>query len=128
MRVKLVTGRSLRQGIGKELGKFSGEYLENASICELDPDDMEALGVVEGSRIVVSTAYGSATLRAVRSRQAPHKGIAFIPYGPWANLLTCPDTQSSGMPSLKGLDAELKPAVIEEVKPLKELLEELRRG
>jgi hypothetical protein len=32
------------------------------------------------------------------------------------------------MPSLKGLDAELKPAVIEEVKPLKELLEELRRG
>ncbi|MBS7644929.1 MAG: molybdopterin dinucleotide binding domain-containing protein [Candidatus Bathyarchaeia archaeon] len=128
MKVKLVTGRSLKQGVGKELGKFSREYFENASICELDPEDMEAMGVIEGSNVEVSTPHGSAILRAVRSRQAPHKGLAFIPYGPWASMLTGSDTQSSGMPSLKGLDAELKPEARGEVKPLTKLLEELRRG
>ncbi|MEM2123218.1 MAG: molybdopterin dinucleotide binding domain-containing protein [Candidatus Bathyarchaeia archaeon] len=126
MKVKFVTGRSLKQGIGKESGKFSEEYLENASTCELDPDDLEALGVAEGSKVEVSTAFGSATLKVARSSQAPHRGLAFIPYGPWANLLTGPDTQSSGMPSLKGLDAELKPLADGEIKALQELLRKLR--
>ncbi|MGC8849125.1 MAG: molybdopterin dinucleotide binding domain-containing protein [Candidatus Bathyarchaeia archaeon] len=128
MKVKLVTGRSLKQGIGKELGKFSEEYFENTSICELDPDDMEAMGVAEGSNVEVSTPHGSVILKAVRSRQAPHRGLAFIPYGPWASILTGSDTQSTGMPSLKGLDAELRPGVHGEVKPLRKLLEELGSG
>jgi len=125
LRVKVVTGRSLGQGRGKELGKFSNEYFDNVSICELDPEDMEAIGVEEGSKVVISTPQGSVTLRAVKSRQAP---LVFIPYGPWASILMNPDTQSSGMPSLKGLDAELKSAGDGEVMPLEKLLEKLRRG
>ena len=128
MRVKVVTGRSLGQGRGKELGKFSKEYFDNVSICELDPDDMKAIGVEEGSKVIISTPQGSVTLRAVKSRQAPHRGLVFIPYGPWASILMNPDTQSSGMPSLKGLDAELKSAGDGEVMPLEKLLEKLRRG
>lgn len=128
MRVKVITCRSLGQGRGKELGKFSKEYFDNVSICELDPDDMKAIGVEEGSKVVISTPQGSVTLRAVKSRQAPHRGLVFIPYGPWASILMSSDTQSSGMPSLKGLDAELKSTGDGEVMSLEKLLENLRRG
>ncbi len=127
MKVTLITGRSLGQGKGKEKGKFSKEYFENVSICEFDPDDMASLNIVEGSKVSLSTPYGSAVLKAVTSKQFPHKSIVFIPYGPWANLLTEPNTQSSGMPSFKGIEAEVKPAKEGEVEPLQTVLKRLRR-
>ena len=49
--------------------------------------------------------------------------IAFIPYGPWANLIMDPQTHGTGMPSLKGISAEIEPALDQEVLPLLELLQ-----
>jgi formylmethanofuran dehydrogenase subunit D len=107
LRVVLLTGRTIEQGVGREFGKSSEEYAESVSICFID-----------------STAFGSVILRAVKSPRGPHKGVVFIPYGPWANVIVDPSTDSIGMPSLKGIQAEIEPAREKRVLKLKELLTE----
>jgi len=128
MKFKLVTGRSLQQGAGKEAGKLSKEYFNNVAICEFDPDDMETLKISPGENVVVKTKFGEVVLKAVNSMQAPHKGIIFIPYGPWANLVTDPETHGSGMPNFKGIEAEVLPAKEEKILTLKEVLEKISGG
>jgi len=122
LRVSLLTGRTIDQGTGKEYGKLTKEYFESVTICQIDPEDMTRLGVKENENIKVTTNFGSVVLKAILSTKAPHPQIAFIPYGPWANLVMDPQTHGSGMPSLKGISAEIKPARDEEVLPLLELL------
>jgi len=122
LRVSLLTGRTIDQGTGKEYGKLTKEYFESVTICQMDPKDMESLGVKENEHIKVTTNFGSVVIKAIPSTKAPHPQIAFIPYGPWANLVMDPQTHGSGMPSLKGISAEIKPARDEEVLSLLELL------
>ncbi|MEM2927014.1 MAG: molybdopterin dinucleotide binding domain-containing protein, partial [Candidatus Bathyarchaeia archaeon] len=80
----LITGRSLSQGREKERGKFSEAYKNAVAICELDPQDLEALGIREGDNVRIRTDFGCVVVKPIPSSQAPHRGIAFIPYGPWA--------------------------------------------
>ncbi len=122
LRVSLLTGRTIDQGTGKEYGKLTKEYFESVTICQMDPEDMERLGVKENENIKVTTNFGSVVIKAIPSTKAPHPQIAFIPYGPWANLVMDPQTHGSGMPSLKGISAEITSARDEEVLPLLELL------
>ncbi len=110
-RFKLITGRTLIQGSGKEKGKFSEEYIKETSTCEIDPEDMADLSIVEGDRLLIKTKHGEARVIARSSKRAPHRGLIFIPYGPTANLLTNPETNSSGMPTLKGIEAEIEKEV-----------------
>jgi formylmethanofuran dehydrogenase subunit D len=124
LRVVLLTGRTIEQGVGREFGKSSEEYAESVPICFIDPEDLRALGMKEDSNVSVSTAFGSVVLRAVKSRRGPHKGVVFVPYGPWANVIVDPSTDSIGMPSLKGIPAEIEPAHEKRVLELKELLTE----
>jgi len=115
IKVILITGRSLDQGVSKELGKFSKEYMEKVAVCELDPEDLKLLGVSPGQNVKVKTKYGEVVVKATESTQAPHKGIAFIPYGPWASILMPSVTESTGMPSLKGIEATIEPATDKEI-------------
>ncbi|MEM2912305.1 MAG: molybdopterin dinucleotide-binding protein, partial [Candidatus Bathyarchaeia archaeon] len=59
LKVTLLTGRTVEQGVGKEKGKLSQEYQESVAICEIDPDDMKMLNIKENSNIKVTTQYGS---------------------------------------------------------------------
>lgn len=122
LQVTLITGRTIEQGVGKELGKISKEYFESAATCFVDPDDLRALRIKEGKNVRVITNYGFIIVKAQCSPQAPHKGIAFIPYGLWANAVVDPRTGSVGMPSLKGIPATLEPAEKGQIQNLKELL------
>ena len=106
----MITGRSAAQGRTKEKGKKTSEYIDSVTICEFDPKDLKALGVEPGENIRISTAHGSVVLKAVESKQTPHEGIIFIPYGAWANMLISPETDGTGMPSFKGIPAEVTPA------------------
>lgn len=124
LRVSLLTGRTLEQGRGKEYGKLSEEYWRDVAICEMDPEDMRLLKVKGGDIIRVTTDFGSVVVRAEESSRAPHPKVIFIPYGPWANLLVNPRTHGSGMPSLKGIPAEVEPATGAEPPTLPELLKE----
>jgi len=124
LKVLLLTGRTLRQGQGKEYGKLSERYWKSVAICELDPDDMKKLGIKENTPMKISTDYGSIVVRAVKSLRAPHAGRVFIPYGPWASIIVNPKTHGSGMPSLKGITATIEIATSEEkVMTLPELLQ-----
>jgi len=122
--VVLLTGRTIEQGVEREFGKFSEEYAESVSICFIDSEDLHALGIKENSDVSLSTAFGSVTLTAIKSPRGPHKGVVFVPYGPWANVIVDPSTDSIGMPSLKGIPAEIEPAQKKHVLTLKELLTE----
>lgn len=124
LRMILISGRSLGQGLGKESGKFSTRYMEATAVCHLDPEDMEELGVSEGDMVRISSAHGSVVVKALKSRYTPHRGVVFIAYGPWVNVLTEGETHGTGMPGFKGLQVEVKPAR-KPVKPIDLILEEV---
>jgi formylmethanofuran dehydrogenase subunit D len=120
--VTLLTGRTIEQGVGKEHGKSSKAYLESASVCYLDPEDLKKLGIKEKTNVQVYTNYGSVVIRALKSPRGPHQGVVFIPYGPWANAIVDPETNSIGMPSLKGIPATVESAPDKPVLDFRELL------
>ena len=124
LRVTLVTGRTIDQGVGKEQGKASEVYRGNVSICHIDPGDLKKLGIKEKGSVLVLTKYGSVVVKAVKSPRAPHPGMIFMPYGPWANAVVNPDTHGIGMPSLKGIPAEIQSAQGKPLLSLQELLKE----
>jgi len=124
VKVSLLTGRTIDQGTGKEMGKLSKEYLESVVICQMDPEDMKFLGVKENNNVKVITDFGSVVMKAVKSARAPHPKVAFIPYGPWANIIMNPKTHGTGMPSFKGIPAEIEPAPEERVLTLHDLLKQ----
>jgi formylmethanofuran dehydrogenase subunit D len=124
LKVSLLTGRTIDQGTGKEMGKLSKEYLESVVICQMDPEDMKFLGVKENNNVKVITDFGSVVMKAVKSARAPHPKVAFIPYGPWANVIMNPKTHGTGMPSFKGIPAEIEPAPEERVLTLHDLLKQ----
>ena len=123
LQVTLLTGRTIEQGVGKERGKLSKEYLESVAVCYIDPADLKKLGVREKSNVLVSTEHGSVVVKALRSHRAPHEGVIYIPYGPWANSVVDPQTDGIGMPSLKGIPAKVGPASDRPFLALRELLE-----
>ncbi len=122
--VTLLTGRTIDQGVGKERGKASLEYMESVSVCYLDPEDLRRLGIKEKTSVQVSTDCGTVILKALKSSTGPHQGVVFIPYGLWANAVVAPETDSTGMPTLKGIPARIEPAPNKSVLSLRELLKE----
>jgi len=124
LQVTLLTGRTIEQGVAKERGKASKEYFESVSVCYMDPEDLKRLGIKEKTNVQVSTEHGSVVVKAVKSLRGPHLNIIFIPYGPWANAVVNPETHSIGMPSLKGIPAEVEPAPDKPILGLEKLLEE----
>jgi formylmethanofuran dehydrogenase subunit D len=124
LKVTLLTGRTLRQGQGKEYGKLSDRYWKSVAICEIDAEDMKKLGIKENATVKLTTDYGSVLVRAVKSLRGPHGGRVFVPYGPWASVIANPETHSTGMPSFKGTQAMIEPVTSEEkVMSLQELLQ-----
>lgn len=111
----LITGRTISQGTTKDGKKKLREYMESTAICVIDPQDIEKLGIKEGDTVRVKTSYGTVCVRAVVSKQTPHPGIAFIPLGPWANEVIGPETDGIGMPSFKGILAEIEAAPNEKI-------------
>jgi formylmethanofuran dehydrogenase subunit D len=127
LKVSLLTGRTIDQGKGKEMGKLSKEYLDSVIICQIDPKDMKLIGIKENTNVQVTTDFGSVVLRAVKSARAPHPNVVFIPYGPWASLIMNPKTHGTGMPSMKGIPAEIESAPNKKVLSLQNLLAQFHK-
>ena len=122
LRVTLLTGRTIEQGVGKEQGKISQEYFEACSMVYMDSEDMKKLGVKNNTNVLVTTPQGSVVLKAVKYPRGPTPGLVYIPYGPWANAICSNATTSIGMPSFKGTPAEVEAAPDKPVLSIKELL------
>jgi len=121
----LLTGRTIYQGVGKEKGKSSEEYLNSVAVCEIDYNDMKLMKINENTNIKVETRHGSVIVKAVRSLRSPHQKIIFMPYGPWANLVMNSETNSTGMPSFKGLSANIEAAPKSRILTVIEILSEV---
>jgi formylmethanofuran dehydrogenase subunit D len=122
LRATLITGRTIDQGVGKEMGKGSIEYFESSSVCFIDKDDMIQLGIKSGSNVQVSSKYGSVIVKAKKNTRGESRGLVFIPCGLWANAICGDETFGMGMPMFKGFQVEVEPAPNETVLTLNELL------
>lgn len=128
LKVTLLSGRSLGQAKGKVTGKFSEEYLRNVAVCELDAEDLKSLGISPGQNVRITTKTGSVIVRAAIASQASCRGVIFMPYGPWVNMVIPSETYGTGMPSLKGIEAEVMAAPNEKLLDLRSLIGHMIRG
>ena len=71
LRAILITGRTIDQGVGKEMGKGSKEYFDSSSICVIDEADMKKLGIKSRSNVKVTSKYGSVIVKARKTPTAP---------------------------------------------------------
>ena len=122
MEITLITGRTVAQGEAMEKGKTGEDFKRACAVIELDPEDMSKLGAYDGDEVRVRTSEGEVVVVAKKSRDAPHPGVAFIPIGPWANVIVGGDTESTGMPPFKGIKAEITLAKGERVLSAEELI------
>jgi formylmethanofuran dehydrogenase subunit D len=123
IQLTLITGRTIDQGVGKELGKGTQEYQETAAICYIDPADMTKLGRY-GTNVQVTSKYGSVTVKAKRFPFGTNPGLIFMPCGLWANAVCGDETYSMGMPLFKGFTVEVQAAPNKPILSLNELLTE----
>ncbi|GAB4250322.1 MAG: molybdopterin dinucleotide binding domain-containing protein [Thermoleophilia bacterium] len=104
--LRLITGRTREQAAGLHKGKSSAAYQEATRFAEMNPQDMEYLGVTEGALVRIRAEGGAVELKA-RPGQLP-AGLIFVPLGDAANSLVGPNTGGTGMPGFKGLPVEVE--------------------
>jgi formylmethanofuran dehydrogenase subunit D len=107
LRLVLVTGRTLEQAAGMHRGKTSDLYERATRTAEIGREDLEALGLAEGDSATLRTSEGEARV-TLKASDLP-RGMLFLPLGYCANGLIGPGTEGTGMPSFKGVPAELEP-------------------
>ncbi|MDR2700300.1 MAG: molybdopterin dinucleotide-binding protein [Nitrososphaerota archaeon] len=122
--VTLITGRTIDQGVGKELGKGSSEYFDSVAVCFLDPVDIKKLGLKNGANVQVTSPYGSVVVKVKKYTHGTMSGMVFMPCGLWANVICGTDTDSIGMPTFRGFTVEVEPAPDKPVLTLDELLKQ----
>ena len=120
----LITGRTIDQGVGKEMGKGSKEYFDSSSICVIDEADMKKLGIKSRTNVKVTSKYGSVIVKAEKNPYGSNPGLVFIPCGLWANAICGDETFGMGMPLFKGFQVEVEAAPNQAVLTLDELLKE----
>jgi len=122
LHVILITGRTIDQGVGKEMGKGSQEYFDSASVCFIDQADLNKLGIKARTNVQVTSKYGSVIIKALKNPYGSNPGMVFIPCGLWANAVTGDETFGMGMPLFKGFPVDVEPAPNQPVLTLDELL------
>ncbi|TFF96242.1 tRNA CCA-pyrophosphorylase [Candidatus Thorarchaeota archaeon] len=119
--VTLVTGRTLRQGRAMEKGKLTAEYAQAVGYCELSSSVLEVLEIDEGDAVSVESYHGSVVVIAKENAKMD-PGMAFIPCGPYANVVIGSETAETGMPDFKGTRVKVFPAESQPMLDPKELL------
>lgn len=125
--VILITGRTVEQGVGLEVGKTSEKYSSSVNYIELNSDDAASLKAESGSHLGVSNINGRVVLycHPVKSLR---RGFAFIPYGPWANQLLSTYSASTGTPQFKGINAKISLVDDSEVPTIEDLVKAIKGG
>jgi formylmethanofuran dehydrogenase subunit D len=105
----LNTGRTIWQGQAIESGKDLQMYVDAAAVCNMNSDQMEALGVKDGDNIEVVSEYGDVIVKVVTAKEELPDVMIYIPMGPWANRVIRPNTDSTATPSFKNIPVEINP-------------------
>jgi len=122
LRATLITGRTIDQGVGKEMGKGSQEYFDSSAVIYIDEDDIKKLGIKSRTNVKVTSKYGSVIVKVLKNPYGTNPGLVFIPCGAWANAICGDETFGMGMPLFKGFKVEVEPAPNEAILTLEELL------
>src|SRR5690606_8525086 len=106
----LTPGRTSRQGTSLNEGKYTEGYIDEVSVMQMAPVDMQKLGLAEGDRVRMWNDDGEVTVavKPARGDELP-QGMLFISYGDISSRLMGRDTHGSGMPDSKGLDVWVEP-------------------
>jgi formylmethanofuran dehydrogenase subunit D len=126
IKVILISGRTSQQGVGLEEGKTSETYRKSVGYIEISSSDADFLNLKNENPVRVSNEQGSIVVEWKKTDQL-EQGIAFIPYGPWANHVFSYETEGTGMPLFKGIDVTIEEAPDQGVPTLMELVENFRR-
>ena len=103
----LNASRTAKQGVGINVGKFTGEYEAIVNTVTIHPDDLESLGVKAGDKVIIRTEFGESEFLC-ESGKVP-EGMIFVPYGPPTCKLMGGNTDGTGMPMSKGWEVEVVP-------------------
>lgn len=103
----LITGRTRKQAEGLHRGKQTEAYRRATELVVLNAEDMAERGIDEGAMVRVRTSAGAVEVPA-QAGDLP-QGLLFMPMGPAANALIGTETEATGIPPYKGLDAEVEP-------------------
>lgn len=106
----LIPGRSSRQGVTLNEGKYTEGYIDETSILRMHADDMTALNVAEGDELRMWNEVGEVVVPCMDAGDECPPGLVFICYGDKSSQLMGSETHGSGMPDSKGLDVYLQAA------------------
>jgi formylmethanofuran dehydrogenase subunit D len=109
----LITGRTLKQGMGVAEGKDSDVYREETGQVELSAGTMAKLDLKQSDSVEILTDSGVGRFLC-RVADLPDD-VVFVPYGPPANKLTLYETEGSGMPGFKGIPCRVRRAIDEDI-------------
>lgn len=105
----LIPGRSNKQGTSLNAGKLKDEYRTVTSTVEVNADDMARLGLMDGDRVRLRSAFGEAIVQCKGRKPVDlPAGMLFIAYGPPSSQLMDSDTAGSGMPISKNIEVEIE--------------------
>lgn len=105
----LIPGRTSKQGTSLNKGKLKEEYLEVTSTLEMNKDDMDKMGLVDGDEVRLRNEIGETTVRCIGKKPEDlPAGMLFIPYGPPSSQLMASDTAGTGMPLSKHMEVEIE--------------------
>jgi formylmethanofuran dehydrogenase subunit D len=107
MHFVFVSGRTTRQGQHISIGKDTPEYMAMVSTLQMNPQDIDQLGLSPGMQVVAHTEWGQAIFQCAAADLPP--GVVFAPYGPPTSQIMGGITEGTGMPTTKGLEIEIEP-------------------
>lgn len=126
MRFLLNSGSTIEEGrLAKGGSKLTDGYTRECAVCEMNPDDFQALGSPE--KVMISTPDGKHSVAVyARAGRSVSFGHIFMPRAIWANVVVDPETFSTGSPLYKGSPV-LADATEEDVLSAEDLVNKLYR-
>src|SRR5262245_44650483 len=103
----MIAGRTTKQGQQVNIGKDYPEYLTMTTTLTMNGDDMKALGLANGAKVIARTDCGEETFTCQEGKVPPE--LIFVPYGPPTCKLMGGSTDGTGMPTSKGWECEIEP-------------------
>ena len=105
----LVPGRTSKQGVGINEGKFNETYQKEITTVLMSPNDMQRLGIENGNKVQLTSEWGQIKINVAPAKKDDlPDGLLFMAYGDLSSRLMGGDTHGSGMPTSKGIDVELE--------------------
>ena len=111
LKVKIVTYRDIFQNKAMIEDRFGEEYKNTSALIKMDPSDLKNLNVKKGDTVTVKNSFGKIVVKAEESGyDTAHKGIAYMPNSPWSNMLVSDETNGTGVPKFKDIEATVTSA------------------